>query len=865
MTELYTKLKNDLTSNRQYLNNAGTALSAALSKSTAFNNPAITAVIKEVQSQQQQALDLVDQNIARLTAGNVKADGYIRDIQALYELDPSLSKSNRLADYLEATGSPGYADLISDLRSVTTAAQSFDFSKIRNYSTDLLAATKATSTPANSATNQSANNAANSGQAKPNSNTTNANAEAWGVKFKLSSNSINLGVGGSVSASGVNTPNPTKSDSYYFALLPAMSSILPMQGSRDTPNATPGLSFKIMPNIAKMKVPGFQPIFQHLGVDGLIITIVGTFTGADGFTSVNRPLFESYGVRGLDTEAGLRKIIGQLDAYKNFQEFYQFAVQEGRALEVEINLAKNGLLKQEAVTENKVLRAGNGNPKFTGLIKSMEVYHSRPDRTWYTIQFEVTDFKLASKNPINLTNQLNQRIQAAQQEKVQAEQAKQQAIDKALSAEVQETLKNGRYEKFALNDGSTLYKIQSCKGSQVVRGSSARIGTDCTEQWIQQVGDNYKNVTQEPNLQALKDKATGSLGGGDLLSIAGSTIGCGLAAGGALVITGGTVGLGTPLAVGLAGVGCGYGAYSIYNTVKDGLNGKGKDLVQGGIDFGINLIPGAGILARTGLGQGALKLGGNLVTKIGAGGIVNTIGNVGGRITGLIPAPITNFLNKDLSNIKINLPNNIPLLNQAKASISNLQASILPKVAAPIANPISEVGKITSNFYNLPSGTLINSVESTASGRLIKATLPNGTQQALPITNKDYSALMSKVEAVPGPTVATPTSVHSALSQAGLPANTLATSKAGTMTGGADKTIGNFIHESGSVGQALPSNVQITLNNASVIQAQAVGDVVEVSGATTWKVIRPDGTSLNVPTTDIKTINLPNGQSWRAK
>ncbi|HEY9700090.1 MAG TPA: hypothetical protein V6D10_22735 [Trichocoleus sp.] len=183
---------------------------------------------------------------------------------------------------------------------------------------------------------------------------------------------------------------------------------------KDAPNALPGLNFKVIPSIAKLKVPGFQPAYQHLGMDSCICTLVGCFTGADGAdllldqgTASNnrdkqlvgdRTLFDSYGVLGKDAETGLKEIAAKLDAYRNFQEFYKFGVLDGKELEVEINLAKNSPVEMQVGSE-EFLRSAIGNPKFKAVVKMMEVYHARSDRTWYTMQLEITDFGLAGATP----------------------------------------------------------------------------------------------------------------------------------------------------------------------------------------------------------------------------------------------------------------------------------------------------------------------------------------------------------------------------------------------------------------------------------------------------------------------------------
>jgi hypothetical protein len=118
-------------------------------------------------------------------------------------------------------------------------------------------------------------------------------AEKWGVRFKYSDNSNqgNCVASRSFSTtdnSGNSLPFIREDKEWFLTLLPAMRSILPIQGGMDTPNAMPGLQFRVMSNIAKHRVPGFQPIYQNLGVEALYITLVGTFTGDGGLGKVTR-------------------------------------------------------------------------------------------------------------------------------------------------------------------------------------------------------------------------------------------------------------------------------------------------------------------------------------------------------------------------------------------------------------------------------------------------------------------------------------------------------------------------------------------------------------------------------------------------
>jgi hypothetical protein len=135
--------------------------------------------------------------------------------------------------------------------------------------------------------------------------------EKWGVRFKYGgapSNSAKCYTPSSTitptSISGSSTYVETKE--WFLTLLPAMRTVLPTQGGMDTPNAMPGLQFRVMSNIAKHRVPGFQPIYQNLGVESLYITLVGTFTGDGGLGRVTR-------TRDIDTSPRQREVTASTD------------------------------------------------------------------------------------------------------------------------------------------------------------------------------------------------------------------------------------------------------------------------------------------------------------------------------------------------------------------------------------------------------------------------------------------------------------------------------------------------------------------------------------------------------------------------
>lgn len=281
--------------------------------------------------------------------------------------------------------------------------------------------------------------------------------EQWGIKFTV-----------------VNTPAPSFNGSsfptkaFYMDLLPARQSTIPVQGGRDVPNAMPGLNYKLIPAVSKQQIPGFSPVYQNLGIKGMQVTIVGTFTGYDGSSDrgtdtpdpKSRFWSNAKGSPTLADNPGRGNILSEATAYNSYTEFVQLCHQ-GKHMEVEINLFQ--VYQTSTATEigEKVkLQSKTGNPKFTGVVRSLDVYHQTKDRTWYTLVMDVTDFGMASKEPINLNNKLQEAIEAARQqlEQAQTEAAKREAEENAATIpgdpEITNTILNIKQRILDLKDNT---------------------------------------------------------------------------------------------------------------------------------------------------------------------------------------------------------------------------------------------------------------------------------------------------------------------------------------------------------------------------------------------------------------------------
>lgn len=212
--------------------------------------------------------------------------------------------------------------------------------------------------------------------------------------------------------------------SWYMTLLPAMSSNLPVTGGTQAPGAQPGLNFRVVNSLIKHKIPGFGPIYQPMGIDTINCTIVGCFTGADGFNKTQVGSIESFseagnrispellgrnGQLGFGGEGLLNEYVNLFDSFDNYQSFFNEIIQPNKEIEVEINLRKNtDVIKNgsEGLFRDRI----TGNPKFKGYIKRFDSYYVRSDRMWYIMDVQLTTNTLTSKKCLDLTNKINEAV-----------------------------------------------------------------------------------------------------------------------------------------------------------------------------------------------------------------------------------------------------------------------------------------------------------------------------------------------------------------------------------------------------------------------------------------------------------------------
>lgn len=171
----------------------------------------------------------------------------------------------------------------------------------------------------------------------------------------------------------------------------------------------------------------------------------------DQFRAAGKPAPNLYNTDS--TSRAVWEIAKGLDSYHEFVSFYKLAVQQGNELEVEINVRKNndGLGPIDGLADDPLRNRETGNPKFKGFLRKMEVYASRSDRTWYQMEFEVTDHALAGTQAINLTYDLNAVIDAA------VEDRNARLMEEAETEQIEETFIEAKAYK--TSSWSTLYLL----------------------------------------------------------------------------------------------------------------------------------------------------------------------------------------------------------------------------------------------------------------------------------------------------------------------------------------------------------------------------------------------------------------------
>ena len=159
---------------------------------------------------------------------------------------------------------------------------------------------------------------------------------------------------------------------------------------RSNPLQLPGLQIKANINISKLKIPGFFPIYQNLGVESLTISMSGMFTGYDGTNLLSAANWEnSVGIGQSNVEQGQ-------DSFTSASELYDFAVNNKALVQVTIYTSDGSFIPKQSTST--AFRDSSSNISFKGYIKEFEQVYIRQDRNYYLLRFEIVDFGNSNSN-----------------------------------------------------------------------------------------------------------------------------------------------------------------------------------------------------------------------------------------------------------------------------------------------------------------------------------------------------------------------------------------------------------------------------------------------------------------------------------
>ena len=159
---------------------------------------------------------------------------------------------------------------------------------------------------------------------------------------------------------------------------------------RSNPLQLPGLQIKANINISKLKIPGFFPIYQNLGVESLTISMSGMFTGYDGTNLLSAANWEnSVGIGQSNVEQGQ-------DSFASASELYDFAVNNKALVQVTIYTSDGSFIPKQSTST--AFRDSSSNISFKGYIKEFEQVYIRQDRNYYLLRFEIVDFGNSNSN-----------------------------------------------------------------------------------------------------------------------------------------------------------------------------------------------------------------------------------------------------------------------------------------------------------------------------------------------------------------------------------------------------------------------------------------------------------------------------------
>lgn len=171
------------------------------------------------------------------------------------------------------------------------------------------------------------------------------------------------------------------SKTFHMLLPPSIESKHP---GRANPLQLPGLQIKAGINISKLKIPGFFPIYQNLGVETLTVSMSGMFTGYDGVNSLAAANWENaVGIGQSSVQQGQ-------DSFASASELYDFAVNSKALVQVTIYTSDGSFIPKKSTSTT--FRDTASNISFKGYIKEFEQVYIRQDRNYYMLKFEIIDF-----------------------------------------------------------------------------------------------------------------------------------------------------------------------------------------------------------------------------------------------------------------------------------------------------------------------------------------------------------------------------------------------------------------------------------------------------------------------------------------
>ena len=179
---------------------------------------------------------------------------------------------------------------------------------------------------------------------------------------------------------------------FHMLLPPSIESKHP---GRANPLQLPGLQIKAGINISKLKIPGFFPIYQNLGVETLTVSMSGMFTGYDGVNSLAAANWENaVGIGQSSVQQGQ-------DSFASASELYDFAVNSKALVQVTIYTSDGSFIPKKSTSTT--FRDSNSNISFKGYIKEFEHVYIRQDRNYYMLKFEIIDFGSNNKCKVEPT------------------------------------------------------------------------------------------------------------------------------------------------------------------------------------------------------------------------------------------------------------------------------------------------------------------------------------------------------------------------------------------------------------------------------------------------------------------------------